>query len=100
MDYVLFAQAGLEAFDYKTAYASSVPPEGYDPATYDPATDPLSGIDGTSGFVFVFCSLANFMAFFMVSVIHTIKDQRSMPLLHLSTNVTYSNPSKLNCFLI
>jgi len=65
VDYVLFAEAGLKAFDYKTAYASSVPPEGYDPETYDPATDPLSGIGASVGFVFIFCSLANFMAFFM-----------------------------------
>lgn len=72
MDYVLFAQAGLEAFDYKTAYASSVPPEGYDPATYDPATDPLSGVEGTTGFVFIFCSLANFMSFFMVRSLEEI----------------------------
>jgi hypothetical protein len=65
VDYVLFAEAGLQAFDYKTAYASSVPPEGYDPETYDPATDPLSGVGAGTGFVFIFCSLANFMAFFM-----------------------------------
>jgi hypothetical protein len=65
VDYVLFAEAGLEAFDYKTAYASSVPPEGYDPETYDPATDPLAGVGAGTGFVFIFCSLANFMAFFM-----------------------------------
>lgn len=65
VDYVLFAQAGLKAFDYKTAYASSVPPDGYDPDTYDPSTDPLATVQPVTGFVFVFCSLANFLSFFM-----------------------------------
>lgn len=61
VDYILFAQVGLDAFNYKNTYASSAPP---DPEEYDPATDPLV-MEGTSGFLFVFCIMANSMAFFM-----------------------------------
>lgn len=63
VDYVLFASSGLDAFNYKSAYASSVPPDDQE---YDPTLDPLV-VDGGTGFIFIFCIMANSMAFFMVS---------------------------------
>lgn len=67
VDYVLFATSGLQAFDYKSAYASSVPPDEYpsDEQYDDPTLDPLVNSSPTTTFVFLFCTLANFMSFFM-----------------------------------
>ena len=67
-DFLLFSQAGLDAFEYKSAASSSVPPEevGEDGEYYyDTEDDPLSGMSPNSTLLFIFATLANTMAFFM-----------------------------------
>lgn len=66
-DFLLFSQAGLDAFEYKSAASSSVPPDDVvdDYGYYDPEEDPLAGMSPNSSLLFIFATLANTMAFFM-----------------------------------